>query len=261
MSDDRQEPPAPDPDETAPIDRTPARPDPDETAPIDRTVPARPDLSPDQTMPIDRSAGTRPGPPADRTAPIPPSWSGRAEVRSPLPDDPAGEWYVEEQGGRRWWLPILWGVLALLLAGLLGGALWLVRDQQEDDRNDRGPTPSLPPTSAPSTPPTSAAPTSAAPTSESPSSSPTTDAPDELPVPPLAGLPQATAEGLLNRLGLAYRVVYRPSELPPGTVVGTEPEAGTSVSTDDEVLLIISQTDSPTGASPTTPSPTVTSTP
>jgi len=261
MSDDRQEPPAPDPDETAPIDRTPARPDPDETAPIDRTVPARPDLSPDQTMPIDRSAGTRPGPPADRTAPIPPSWSGRAEVRSPLPDDPAGEWYVEEQGGRRWWLPILWGVLALLLAGLLGGALWLVRDQQEGDRNDRGPTPSLPPTTAPSTPPTSAAPTSAAPTSESPSSSPTTDAPDELPVPPLAGLPQATAEGLLNRLGLPYRVVYRPSELPPGTVVGTEPEAGTSVSTDDEVLLIISQTDSPTGASPTTPSPTVTSTP
>ncbi|WP_124860063.1 PASTA domain-containing protein, partial [Micromonospora arida] len=115
--------------------------------------------------------------------------------------------------------------------------------------------------SAPSTPPTSAAPTSAAPTSESPSSSPTTDAPDELPVPPLAGLPQATAEGLLTRLGLAYRVVYRPSELPPGTVVGTEPEAGTSVSTDDEVLLIISQADSPTGASPTTPSPTVTSTP
>ncbi|RAO56122.1 hypothetical protein LUPAC06_03682 [Micromonospora saelicesensis] len=271
MSDDRQEPPAGehDDDRTRPLpsaaDRPapagPAADGPDETAPIDRTVPARPDLSPDQTMPIDRSAGTRPGPAADRTAPIPPSWSGRAEVRSPRPDDPAGEWYVEEQGGRRWWLPILWGVLALLLAGLLGGALWLVRAQQEDDRNDPGPTPSPPPTSAPSTPPTSAAPTSAAPTSESPSSPPTTDAPEELPVPPLAGLPQATAEGLLTRLGLPYRVVHRPSELPPGTVVGTEPEAGTSVSTDDEVLLIISQAEPPTGASPTTPSPTVTSTP
>ncbi|MFE9193223.1 PASTA domain-containing protein [Micromonospora sp. NPDC007208] len=247
MSDDRQEPPAADPDETAPIDRT---------------VPARSDLSPDQTMPIDRSAGTRPGPPADRTAPIPPAWSGRAEVRSPRPDDPAGEWYVEEQGGRRWWLPILWGVLALLLAGLLGGALWLVRSQQDDDRDDPGSTPSVPPTSAPSAPPTSAATTSAAPTSESPSSpAATTDAPDEVPVPPLAGLPQATAEGLLARLGLTYRVVYRPSELPPGTVVGTEPGAGTSVSTDDEVLLIISQAEPPTGASPITPSPTVTSTP
>ncbi|MGC4865805.1 PASTA domain-containing protein [Micromonospora sp. DT53] len=269
MSDDRQEPPAGEhDDQTRPLpsaaDRpgsTPAEADPDKTAPIDRTVPARPEPPADQTMPIDRAAGTRPGPPADRTAPIPPSWAGRAEVRSPRPDDRAAEWYVEEQGGRRWWLPILWGVLALLLAGLLGGALWLVLAQRDDDRDDPGTTPSLPPTSAPSVQPTSAAPTSAAPTSESPSSPATTDVPDELPVPPLAGLPQATAEGLLARLGLAYQVVYRPSELPPGTVVGTEPGAGTSVSTDDEVLLIISQARPSTGASPTTPSPTVTTTP
>ncbi|MGW5556651.1 PASTA domain-containing protein [Micromonospora sp. NPDC003944] len=268
MSDDRQEPPADehDDDRTRPLppaaDRsepTGAAADPDETAPIDRTVPARPDLSPDQTVAIDRSGAGRPGPPADRTAPIPPAWSGRAEVRSPRPDD-AGEWYVEEQGGRRWWLPILWGVLALLLAGLLGGALWLVA-KQDDDRDDPGSTPSVPPTSAPSAPRTSAAPTSASPSSESPSSPATTDAPDEVPVPPLAGLPQATAEGLLARLGLDYRVVYRPSELPPGTVVGTEPEAGTSVSTDDGVLLIVSQAQPSTTPSPTTPSATVTSTP
>ncbi|MEV1155392.1 PASTA domain-containing protein [Micromonospora chokoriensis] len=242
-------------DETAPVDRRPA-PSPDETAPVDRTVPARPDPSPDETMPIDRSTGT----PADRTAQMPPSWSGRAEVRPSRPAD-AAEWYVEEQGGRRWWLPILWGVLGLLLAGLLGGALWLVLANQDDDRDDPGPTPSLPPASATSAAPTTESPTSAAPTSESPSSSPTTTAPDEVPVPPLAGLPQATAEGLLNRLGLSYRVVYRPSELPPGTVVGTEPEAGTPVPTDDEVLLVVSQARPSTGASPTTPTPTVTSTP
>ncbi|WFF02204.1 PASTA domain-containing protein [Micromonospora sp. WMMD964] len=242
-------------DETAPIDRRPP-PSPDETTPIDRTVPARPGQSPDETMPIDRSGGE----PADRTAQIPPSWSGRAEVRPSRPADPAGEWYVEEQGGRRWWLPILWGVLALLLAALLGGALWLVLADQDDDRDDPGPTPSLPPVSATSAAPTSESPTSAAPTSESPSSSPTTTPPDEVPVPPLAGLPQATAEGLLDRLGLAYRVVYRPSELPPGTVVGTEPEAGTPVPTDDEVLLVVSQARPSTGASPTTPTPTVTST-
>lgn len=166
MSDDRQEPPAgehdddrtrplpaaadrpeqpqpaqpaAEPDQTAPIKR-PASPD--ETAPIDRAVPARPAESPDQTMPIDRSAGTQPGPPADRTARIPaeastpPSWSGRAEVRPPRPAEPSGEWYVEEQGGPRWWLPILWGVLALLFAGLLGGALWLVLSQQDQDRDD-----------------------------------------------------------------------------------------------------------------------------
>ncbi|MEU7850149.1 PASTA domain-containing protein [Micromonospora parva] len=214
----------------------------------------------DRTRPLPADAD-RPGPPADQTAPIPPPWSGRAEVRSPRPDDSAGEWYVEEQGGRRWWLPILWGVLALLLAGLIGGALWLVRSPQDDDRGDPGPTPSLPPTSATSAPPTSAAPTSAAPTSESPSSPATTDAPDEVPVPPLTGLPQAIAEGLLDRLGLAYRVVFRSSELPAGTVVGTEPGAGESVSTDDEVLLIVSQAEPPSGTTPTTPSPTVTSTP
>ncbi|MEK8108796.1 PASTA domain-containing protein [Micromonospora sp. M12] len=65
-------------------------------------------------------------------------------------------------------------------------------------------------------------------------------APVEVPVPPLTGLPQATAEGLLDRLGLTYRVVYGLSELPPGTVVSTEPGAGTLVSTDDEVLVVVS---------------------
>ncbi|MET8040713.1 PASTA domain-containing protein [Micromonospora sp. NPDC005215] len=289
MSDDRQEPPAGehDDDRTRPLppaaDRAepplPTRPtsEPDETAPIDRTVPARPAGSPDQTMPIDRSAATPPpgtpttsvppATPADQTTRLPaerptsPSWSGRAEVRPPRPDEPAGEWYVEEQGGRRWWLPILWGVLALLLAGLLGGALWLVLAKQDDDRDDPGSTPSVPPASATSAAPTSASPSSAAPTSEAPSSPPATSAPVEVPVPPLTGLPQATAEGLLGRLGLAYQVVYRPSELPPGTVVGTEPGTGTPVSTDDEVLLIISQARPSTGVSPTAPSPTVTSTP
>ncbi|WP_433127987.1 PASTA domain-containing protein [Micromonospora sp. CA-240977] len=287
MSDDPQEPPAGEHDDRTrplppPADRAepprPTRPtsEPDETAPIDRTVPARPAGSPDQTMPIDRSAATpprtpttsaAPATPGDQTTRLPaerstaPSWSGRAEVRPPRPDEPAGEWYVEEQGGRRWWLPILWGVLALVLAGLLGGALWLVLANQDDDRDDPGPTPSVPPASATSAAPTSASPSSAAPTSEAPSSPPATSAPVEVPVPPLAGLPQATAEGLLGRLGLAYRVVYRPSELPPGIVVGTEPGTGTPVSTDDEVLLIISQARPSTAVSPTAPSPTVTSTP
>ncbi|MBM7491703.1 hypothetical protein JOD64_002925 [Micromonospora luteifusca] len=279
MSDDRQEPPTGehDDDRTRPLppasDRPeppqPARPaaEPDETAPIGRDVSARPAVSPDETMPIDRSAATRPGPPVDRTARIPaepsasPSWSGRAEVRPPRSAEPAGDWYVEEQGGRRWWLPILWGVLALLLAALLGGALWLVLSTRDDDRDGPASTPSLPPASATSAAPTSASPSSAAPTSATPSSPAATSASVEVPVPPLAGLPQATAEGLLDRLGIAYRVVYRPSELPPGTVVGTEPQTGTPVSTDDEVLLIISQARPSTGVSPTAPSPTSSSTP
>ncbi|RLP90985.1 PASTA domain-containing protein [Micromonospora sp. CV4] len=256
------------PDETAPMDRAASGPtaSPDQTAPMDRAA-SGPAASPDQTMPIDRSAQTQPGAPVDRTARMPAEratpapWSGRAEVRAARPAEPSGEWYAEEQGGRRWWLPILWGVLALLLAGLLGAALWVALAAQNDDRDDDpGPTPSLPPPSATSAAPTSAAPTSAAPTSETPSSPAATSAPAEVPVPPLTGLPQATAEGLLDRLGLSYRVVYRPSELPPGTVVGTEPDAGTSVPTDEEVLLIVSEAQPSTGASTAGPSPTVTPT-
>ncbi|MFG1838384.1 PASTA domain-containing protein [Micromonospora sp. NPDC049175] len=290
--DDRTRPLPPAADRAEPPQPTRPTSGPDETAPIDRTGPARSAGSPDQTMPIDSPAATPPGrpgtppaptpaatppaptppadqttrPPADQTTRLPversavPSWSGRAEVRPPRPDE-AGEWYVEEQSARRWWLPILWGVLALLLAGLLGGALWLVLAKQDDDRDDPDSTPSVPPASATSAAPTSAPPTSAAPTSEAPSSPPPSSAPVEVPVPPLAGLPQATAEGLLSRLGLAYEVVYRPSELPPGTVVGTEPGTGTPVSTEDEVLLIISQARPSTDVSPTAPSPTVTGTP
>ncbi|MGQ5260766.1 PASTA domain-containing protein [Micromonospora sp. ZYX-F-536] len=299
MSDDRQEPPAGDHDDdrTRPLPPAADRPQraepatppraasPDETAPIDRTAPAGPAASPDQTMPIDRAASSGPGAPADRTMPIdraapsqpggpvdrtarmpaepsiPPPWSGRAEVRAPRPAEPAGEWYAEEQGGRRWWMPILWGVLALLLAGLLGAALWVVLAARDDDPDDPRITPSLPPASATTAAPTSAAPTSAAPTSESPSSPAATTEPVEVPVPPVTGLPQATAEGLLDRLGVTYRVVYRPSGLPPGTVVGTEPGAGTTVATDEEVLLIVSQARPSTGVSPTVPSPTVTNTP
>ncbi|MEV4654622.1 PASTA domain-containing protein [Micromonospora sp. NPDC049301] len=285
MSDDRQEPPTGEHDDdrtrplppsaggseppqpTGPATPTPASPD--ETAPIDRAASA-PAASPDQTMPIDRPGPTQPGAPVDRTARMPAEratpapWSGRAEVRAPRPAEPSGEWYAEEQGGRRWWLPILWGVLALLLAGLLGTALWVVLAAQDDGRDDDpGSTPSLPPPSATSAAPTSAAPTSAAPTSETPSSPAATTESAEVPVPPLAGLPQATAEGLLDRLGLTYRVVYRPSELPPGTVVGTEPDAGSTVPADEEVLLIVSQArpSAGTSTSPARPSPTVTRTP
>ncbi|MBQ0904355.1 PASTA domain-containing protein [Micromonospora sp. U21] len=299
MSDDRQEPPAGEhddrtrplpptadrpepppspgpvtpttasPDETMPIDRAAS---PDETAPIDRAA-TGPAASPDQTMPIDRAALAQPGTPVDPTARMPAErvspapWSGRAEVRAPRPAEPSGEWYAEEQGGRRWWLPILWGVLALLLAGLLGAALWVALAAQDSDRDDDpGSTPSLPPPGATSAAPTSAAPTSAAPTSAAPtsaapSSPAATTAAAAVPVPPLAGLPQATAEGLLDRLGLSYRVVYRPSELPPGTVVGTEPDSGSTVPTDEEVLLVVSQARPSTGTSPARPSPTVTRTP
>ncbi|WP_307871006.1 PASTA domain-containing protein [Micromonospora sp. C51] len=245
------------PDETAPMDPATAEPagPPDETAPIGRT--------PDETAPLDRAAAE----PADATAPLPPSqrsgsvaWSGRAEVPSVRPgvdrELAGGDWYADEQPGRPWWLPILWGVLLLLLLGLIGGGFWLAGQGLNDD----GPAPESP---APTTqaPPTTASPS---PTTESPSAAPTTSAaPAEVPVPPLVGLPEAAARAALDGLDLDYRVEYRPSDQPEGTVIATDPEAGESVEVGDEVQLVVaaaSPSPEPSTGEPTT-EPTVTASP
>ncbi|QKW11374.1 PASTA domain-containing protein [Verrucosispora sp. NA02020] len=252
MSDDRQEPP-----EDASDDRTrripPVTGRPDETAPLDRTPG---DTAPDATAPMDRTPG-EPAP-ADATAPLPPTqrsgsaaWSGRAEVPSVRPGfdgEPAGgDWYPDDQASRRWWLPILWGVVLLLLLGLLGLGLWLVRQALDEDG-------STPPSPQPTTqaPPTTAAPS---PTTPSPSSPPTTSAaPAQLPVPPLTGLSEAAARALLDQLDLGYEVEYRPSDQPSGTVIATEPGAGVLVEAGDEIRLVVaaaSPSPSPTTGAPT----------
>ncbi|WP_431728181.1 PASTA domain-containing protein [Verrucosispora sp. TAA-831] len=259
MSDDRQEPPEGESDDrTRPI--PPASGRPDETAPLDRT----PDPAvPDETAPFGRA----PGEPVDATAPLPPTqrsgsaaWSGRAEVPSVRPGfdgEPAGgDWYPDDPGNRRWWSPILWGVVLLLLLVLLGVGLWLVRQALDED----GSTPPSP------QPTTQASPTTASPspTTRSPSPPPTTSAaPTQLPVPPLAGLSEAAARALLDQLGLGYEVEYRPSDQPPGTVIATEPGAGALVEEGDEIRLVVataSPSPSPTTGAPTT-EPTVTASP
>ncbi|MGN9811962.1 PASTA domain-containing protein [Micromonospora sp. BQ11] len=209
-------------------------------------------------MPPDRAA------PVDRTAPLPPerstspaAWSGRAEVPGPRPADyrePA-DWYAEEPGGRPWWLPILWGVLALLLLALVGGGLWLALRSADDATPAPSPSPSV----TRASPTTGAPTTSAAPTSGSPSASPT-DEPVEVPMPPLENLPLETAQGILDRSGLAYRVEYRTSDRPAGTVLETEPEAGEQVPEGEEVTLVVSRgertPDSPTVTPSGEPTPT-----
>ena len=242
MSDDRQEPPddrtrpwpptAAGDSETMPTGRAP-----DETAPLGRTPESG---RPEETAPL---------PPAQRSRPA--AWSGRAEVPSIRPGDDrelaAGDWYGEEQPGRPWWLPILWGIVLLLLLGLIGVGVWLARQAVDDD----GPAPQ-PPTAAPPTT------RSTSPTPRSPSPAPTTSAASvHLPLPPLVGRSEAAARAVLDRLGLDQRVEYRPSEEPAGTVIATDPEAGELVEVGDEVTLVVAEASaspSPTtGASTTEP--------
>ncbi|NYF56119.1 PASTA domain-containing protein [Micromonospora purpureochromogenes] len=283
MSDDRQEPaddatrPLPsDDDRTRPLPRAgagqpPGRPTPeplDATArqePLDATARQEPLDATARHEPLDATARqepldpTRPLPPTgagEQTVPAaPPVWSGRAGVPPPRPADyrEPVEWYGEEQRGRRWWMPILLGILALLLLAALGTGIWLVL--RAADERDEEPAPP-PPTSAPVT----TAATTAAPTTEAPST-PATTAAAQIPVPPLVGLPRASAERILDRLDLSYRVRTRESsEQPPGTVIETDPEAGELVDAGDRVTLVVAAAPSPTATRTVEPTPEVTPT-
>ncbi|KKK06288.1 hypothetical protein LQ51_09210 [Micromonospora sp. HK10] len=208
---------------------------------------------PDATRPLPRAGTTAPQPPVGGAAPVPPAWSGRAGV----PTRPAGyqeagaDWYTEEQAGRRWWMPILLGVLALVLIALIGlGVWWALRAAE------RGPAPGPLPSAAPTTvPQTSAAPTTAAPSTAPPSTASPTSA--EVPMPPLVGLPEAAARAALDRLDVDYRVRTRESDQPAGTVIETDPAAGEPLSPGDRVTIVVAEP----AAAPTTTAGTPTSGP
>ncbi|MFF0654787.1 PASTA domain-containing protein [Micromonospora tulbaghiae] len=293
MSDDRQEPPAgdadatralppePDADATRAMPRGAAGEDADATRAMPRNA-AGEDVEATRAMPRNAGDATRPLPggpagqggpvgqggprrPLDATAPQEPvgAWSGRAGVPPPRPagyPEPGGEWYGDEQAGRRWWMPILLGILALLLLGLIGAGVWLAL--RAADRNS-DPGPPVPSVSAQtSAAPTTAAPTSAAPSSSPPSTPPATTAPVEVPMPPLVGLPEAAARAALDRLDLDYRVQRRASDRPAGTVISTDPEAGYPVGEDDRVTIVVAVPAPPTSG-PATPgsAPATTTTP
>jgi hypothetical protein len=197
-------------------------------------------------------------PPVDpsRTAPLPPvtgpdgeraRWAARAEVR---PTGPRGaeqqEWVPAEPRGA-WWMPILIGVLALILLGLLGLGLWLAL------RGSNSPTP------APSGSPT-AAPTSAAP-SLSPTPSPTASPSPSVAtvtIPTfLVGLAPQDARDQLIALGLTSTEVDRVDAARAGTVIDTQPGPGTAVPVGSSVTLIVAVAPaSPSASTSPSPSPT-----
>ncbi len=183
-----------------------------------------------------------------RARPPTAAWSGRAEVpppRSARPSEVPGEWYVEEPGDRRWWMPILVASVALAVLAMLGVGLWLIV------RSGTSPAPSPSP---------SAVPTTAGPTT--PSGTRAATSPARVPMPDLVGLPRSVAETTLDRLELGYRSELRRSDRPSGTVIGTEPQAGERVPVGTDVTLVVSEgggPSRPSGASPTpdrTPTPT-----
>jgi hypothetical protein len=192
---------------------------------------------------------TRP-PIGDETAVISPAragWSGRAEVRpreaggGPREAAPSGWDERDFQDGRRWWMPIVVALVALLLLGVLGLGIWLAA------RSDRDGEPVAPATTASATPATTAPATSAPPTTPAaPTASPTTAVVTEV-VPPLTGLDEETARDILRVLGLEARVETRESSaVPEGRIIESKPPVGTTVPRGTEIVLIIATAPPPT---------------
>ncbi|MFV2083961.1 PASTA domain-containing protein [Micromonospora sp. LOL_021] len=185
-----------------------------------------------------------------------PAWSGRAgvPVRPATGGGGTGDWPGpggSEGGGRPWWLPILIGVLALLLVALVGLVIWWA-STLDDSTDPGGPTPTAAPTATvPTAQPETEQPE---PTEEQPE--PTEEQTTEAPVvvvPTLTGLPLADARAELDERDLVYRLEQRGSDQPAGTVLETDPPAGTEVPPGTEILLVIAATNTePTGpAEPT----------
>ena len=191
--------------------------------------------------------------PRDATSVMPPvrdgaeqdaAWSGRAEVPLPRPEQyTVTEWDTvppptEPRG--RWWMPIVLGILALLVLGALGWGMYLIAQNSDDDPGTPAPAPSAPAATATeaTTEPTATEATSTAPPTTTPTTTEPTG-PTEVTVPALVGLSQEEAQQALDRRGLSYRLIFRPSEAQAGTVIDSDPPEGQEVPPDTQVTLVI----------------------
>lgn len=217
--------------ETRPIPPAPAETRPIPPGPAETRV-TPPGPSETQVIPPGPAEIPRPAPVRE------PTWAGRAEVpvrpaydpRTQVPTDWA---YAEEQEGRRWWMPILVAVIGLVLLAVLLVAGWVIADSVRRD------TPGPPATPSGAASAVTSAPTSAAPTSAVPTTVGTTRA--VVAVPPLVGLSEAAATGLLEQLGLVPELRFEASDEPAGTVLATEPEEGAELTPGDVVVLVVAE--------------------
>ncbi|WP_329105675.1 PASTA domain-containing protein [Micromonospora sp. NBC_01699] len=236
-------------DQTMPIPRPPTGPAGDVTAKLPRRT--SDGLNRTATFPAVGDGGQPPGG----------AWSGRAGVPPPAPPVVRGpapaEWSGDDGHPRRWWLPILVGLIALVLLGVLVFGVWLI---VQGNPGDNGPAPVRP---SPS-PTATAAPTSAAPTT--PAATPTESAAAIVSVPPVIGLSQEDAQALLDQAGLPFQVQFRESDRPAGTVIASDPRPSTPIAVGSQVTLTIAEppaptatpTPAPTTGPPVTPDPTPT---
>jgi len=218
----------------------------DQTEPVPPQDDTQPFAAPDDTQPMVAPDETQPFTPLeerDQTSVVPPSgaWSGRAGVppaSGPSLRDsaPYTQQIPQAEPPRPWWTPVLLGLLALGLLGVLILVAWLM------GRNDN-PAPVETPSATEVVPTTFEEPTTQPPTA---AASPTAQI---VRIPRLVGLSLDQAVIQLDQLGLAYRFEYRQSERPQGTVIETSPPAGEAVPVQTTVILVVS-----TGSEPS-PSP------
>jgi len=143
-------------------------------------------------------------------------------------------------------MPIVVGIAALVLLGLLGWGIWLIVRSTGDE----------PQTPAPA-PPTSAAPLTTEPTTPTVAKTTTPAEPAQVTIPALRGLSQSEAQRALDRRGLSYRSIKRASSAAAGTVIDSAPSEGQEVPADTQVVLVIATpqiTTATPGATTATPS-------
>ncbi|MFI1992498.1 PASTA domain-containing protein [Actinoplanes sp. NPDC020271] len=192
-------------------------------------------------------------------------WTGRASVRPPRPEQTEyteTEWTTgpeDEEPSGRWWMPIVVGIVALVLLGLLGFGIYLIVQNSGGDVDTPQPTPAQTRATTTVTIPATTEPTTEPPVSTAPTTDPATT---EATVPALRGMPLADAEAALARSGLGYRVIKLPSDAEPGTVIDCDPAEGQLVPPDSKITLVVaaartggptSTTTAPAGGASTEP--------
>jgi hypothetical protein len=202
------------------------------------------DDQPNRDEPPPKETAEFPRPAADETSVLPAAqepgqpparWSARAGI--PVRNqEPEPGWVREEGPPRTWWAPVVIVVAIVVLLGLIGLGLWLAMKGQ--------PTPVPSPSVVPSSAVSSASPTQ----SPTPTASPTPTV-TMVPVPVLRGATVNDAQQALQAQGLNSTVVNRVSDQPAGTVIDTDPPAGTQVPAGTEVTLFVA-TPPPSSANP-----------